>query len=134
MNARTKGAVTEYKIICQLLELGFSVSIPAIDVEDYDLIIELENKFMTVQCKTLNYREGRGALRANLENHNHEKYDPKRVHAFMFYSEKTDKVYWEQNAGQSTAYLSLSEGSDKYHKSFILGQNFLKFFEDTVGL
>jgi hypothetical protein len=34
---------------------GYTVSIPLNDTQDYDLIIEKDNSFKTVQCKATNY-------------------------------------------------------------------------------
>lgn len=55
---KQKGIISEYAIISELLKLGFSVSTPLGDNSPYDLLIDYNNKFIRVQCKSGRIRKG----------------------------------------------------------------------------
>jgi len=55
---KTKGIITEYKVISKLLELGYPVSKPVGDNLPYDIIIDIDGKLYTVQIKTGRYDNG----------------------------------------------------------------------------
>lgn len=58
ITSKTKGEVSEAKILAKLVELGYSVCIPWGDNKRYDFVIESEGTFYTVQCKTGRFRNG----------------------------------------------------------------------------
>lgn len=57
-NAKTtveQGAVGLAAAIFQYQRLGYNVCLPLIDNQDYDLVIEKDGRFLTVQAKTTTY-------------------------------------------------------------------------------
>jgi len=58
MNTKTKGQITEAAVALTLLRAGKVVLTPYGENQRYDLVIEEEGSFKTVQCKTGRYRNG----------------------------------------------------------------------------
>ena len=52
MNTKAKGESSTGAVIGSLLKIGFSVLFPFSDNQRYDLVIEKNGAFKTVQCKT----------------------------------------------------------------------------------
>lgn len=52
MNSKQKGNITELEIILAFKKLGYEVSLPYGDNARYDLIVDLDGKFIRVQVKT----------------------------------------------------------------------------------
>lgn len=52
MHPKQISEITEAKIIARLLELGYSISKPFGDNQDYDLILDKDGKLEKIQCKT----------------------------------------------------------------------------------
>ena len=46
------GALGLARAIYEYRRLGYTVSIPLVDAQDYDLVIEKDNTFLSVQCRT----------------------------------------------------------------------------------
>lgn len=57
LNPSQIGLITECKCIAYLLEQGFNVLIPQGNYTKYDLVIELNNNFIRIQCKHANLDE-----------------------------------------------------------------------------
>lgn len=57
MKTQTKGNITELKIATKLLEKGYVVSIPYGGNARYDLVVEKDNKFLRIQCKTARFKK-----------------------------------------------------------------------------
>jgi hypothetical protein len=56
MNTLGKGGVGLARAIYEYQKLGYNVSIPLIDAQDYDLVIEKNEKFYSVQCRYTSQR------------------------------------------------------------------------------
>lgn len=52
MNTLQKGAIGLAKAIFEYQKRGYTANIPLVDAQDYDLVIEKDGKFSSVQCKT----------------------------------------------------------------------------------
>ena len=61
-----KGIQIEYKLIALLLEKGFNVSIPCDNHCHYDLIIDLNGKFLRVQVKSCISKKSRNRYRVDM--------------------------------------------------------------------
>ena len=57
-NTKTKGDISEYKVIARLLELGHKLLLPVGEDSRYDLLIDLNGDFKRVQIKTGRYKDG----------------------------------------------------------------------------
>ena len=57
---KVKGVTTELRVMSAFVELGYSVSTPCGDCEQYDFIADVNGKLLRVQCKTaVSYDNGR---------------------------------------------------------------------------
>lgn len=54
MNTKQKGDITEVECILAFMKEGYAVSIPYGDRNRYDFIVDINGKFIRVQCKTSN--------------------------------------------------------------------------------
>ena len=52
MNPKSKGVITEHKVIAKLLQLGYTVSSVIGDNSPYDIVLEIKNILYKVQIKT----------------------------------------------------------------------------------
>ena len=52
MNSKLTGNLTEMKCMSAFMELGHNVLIPFGDCERYDFVVNIENQFLRIQCKT----------------------------------------------------------------------------------
>lgn len=64
MNTKTKGQITEASVALALLQMGKTVLTPYGENQRYDLVLEEESGFRTIQCKTGRLRGG--SVRFNL--------------------------------------------------------------------
>ena len=51
-NTKYKGNVTEIETILAFMKLGYNVLTPYGDCERYDLVADVNGKFLKIQCKT----------------------------------------------------------------------------------
>lgn len=58
MNSKRKGNIAEAKVLSRFVELEIPVLIPFGDNERYDFVVELEEGFKRIQCKTGRFRNG----------------------------------------------------------------------------
>ena len=65
-NSKKQGDVGLGKAIGWLSEQGFTVSLPLTDSQDYDLIVDIEDKLNRVQVKTTSYKTQHGVFSINL--------------------------------------------------------------------
>ena len=59
MNTKQKGDIAESVIISEFIKNNISVSIPFGDNDKYDLIVELNNQFKSVQIKNGRFENGK---------------------------------------------------------------------------
>jgi hypothetical protein len=65
-NSKKQGDLGLGKAIGWLTECGYTVSIPLTDSQDYDLIVDMDNKLNKVQVKTTRYKNKNGIFCVNL--------------------------------------------------------------------
>ena len=59
MNTKTKGIITEIETMLSFARLGYAILTPYGDNERYDFIVDIDNRFYRIQCKTARVdREG----------------------------------------------------------------------------
>ncbi len=66
INSKKQGDVGMGAAIAYFCKCGYTVSIPITDSQDYDLIVDIDNKLCRVQCKTTYYKSEYGIYKANL--------------------------------------------------------------------
>lgn len=52
MNSKRKGNITELECMLAFIKLGYNVLTPYGDCERYDFVVNKDNKFYKIQCKT----------------------------------------------------------------------------------
>ena len=57
INSNRRGNIGMGYAIAKLTELGYNISIPITDSQDYDLIADLEGVLLKVQVKTTSYKD-----------------------------------------------------------------------------
>src|ERR1700676_4668234 len=92
-NTKRIGDVTEAKILAALLAKGFIVLLPFSDNERYDLVIEKDNKFFKVQCKTVKMHNGSLRASASSSSCGRWKDYQGQIDYFGLYSPELDKCY-----------------------------------------
>jgi hypothetical protein len=65
-NSKKQGDLGLGRAIGWLTECGYTVSIPLTDSQDYDLIVDIDNKLNKVQVKTTRYKNKYGIFMVNL--------------------------------------------------------------------
>jgi len=65
-NSKKQGDLGLGKAIGWLTQCGYTVSIPLTDSQDYDLIVDINNKLNRVQVKTTQYKSTYGVYAINL--------------------------------------------------------------------
>ncbi|ELZ06358.1 hypothetical protein C482_01010 [Natrialba chahannaoensis JCM 10990] len=116
-NTKQTGDETECKIMCRLLEKGYTVSQPFGDNDKYDLILDTGTDLFRVQCKT-GWQEDDGAVlrfkTASKTTRNGEvtivDYGT-AVDAFAVRCIDTDTLYWvpAEQVGSKSTYLRLEK-------------------------
>ena len=99
-NSKTKGDLTEVRIIHELVKLGGIVSVPFGDNTRYDLLVEdRSGQLHRLQCKTA-WPIGEHAIRFNTHSQTtkdgayHETNYQGDIDAFVAWVPGTDTVYW----------------------------------------
>ena len=59
-NTKYKGNVTEIETILAFMKLGYNVLTPYGDCERYDLVADVNGKFLKIQCKTASPQDEEG--------------------------------------------------------------------------
>lgn len=57
LNSNRRGNIGMGYAIAKLTELGYNISIPITDSQDYDLVADLEGKLLKVQVKTTSFKD-----------------------------------------------------------------------------
>lgn len=128
LSTKSRGELSESKIITRLLELGLSVSIPFGDNQRYDLVVDLDSKLQRVQCKTL-WMEKDGkvlatSLRSSQVNRVTRTYQGE-VDLFALYSPDTDKVYLlREEQTRTNLKLRISETSKQNGHPYRMAKDF----------
>lgn len=119
MPSHRKGDFTEAVVIAELKQRGIPVSKPVGDNERYDLLVEAEQNFWTLQVKTGSYREGginfRGVSQhTNASGNTYKPYDGD-VDLFVVYCHELGSMYLvpEGEVG-SNMFLRTEEPSQRH--------------------
>jgi len=120
--SKDKGDIAETRVLAELMEHGYSVSIPYGDNQRYDLLIDDSGEIHRVQvkrgsmddgcvrfeCKTA-YTDGNG------ERH-YNSYDSSEIDAYCVWSPDTRRVYWVpiEDAGSSAMRLRVEDTLERY--------------------
>lgn len=59
-NTKYKGNITEIETILAFMKLGYNVLTPYGDCERYDLVADVNGKFLKIQCKTSSMQDVNG--------------------------------------------------------------------------
>lgn len=59
-NTKYKGNITEIETILAFMKLGYNVLTPYGDCERYDLVADVNGKFLKIQCKTSSPQDDEG--------------------------------------------------------------------------
>lgn len=57
-NSLQQGAVGLARAMYEYQKLGYIVCVPIVDGQDYDLVVDIDGKFYTVQCRTTTKKQG----------------------------------------------------------------------------
>ena len=60
-NTKYKGNVTEIETMLAFMKLGYNVLVPYGDCERYDLVVDVNGKFLKIQCKTSTPQDEQGS-------------------------------------------------------------------------
>jgi len=134
MNTKAKGEISEAIILSKLISAGYPTSIPFGNNQRYDFVIEKDNSFLRIQCKTATKRKGTLVFKACSTNGFTGKNKSYRGEAdiFLVYSPSEEKVYWVpvNEVGKNCVTLRLKEPKNKAPKSTI---RFAKDYEFILG-
>lgn len=72
-DSKSKGDISESKVLSRLIELGHNVLIPFGDNCRYDMVVEKDQSFYTIQVKTGRYIDGNVEFSSLSVNHNSNK-------------------------------------------------------------
>src|SRR3954452_10739944 len=91
------GARTEAIIIAELIRRGYRVLLPFGTNQRYDLVVDLDGRFVRVQCKTARLRNGvvrfhAESIRANWSQVFRRRYDGE-IEMFLAHCEQTGAIY-----------------------------------------
>lgn len=100
-NSKQQGDVGLAIAIAWFAKNGYRISIPLTDSQDYDLVIEYEGKFFSVQVRTTYYRNPQGWYQANLKVSGGNRsgtgkiklFDPTRVN-YLFIVTDSEAMYF----------------------------------------
>jgi hypothetical protein len=98
-NTKTKGELTELRVLCKLQEMGFSTSLPWGDNQRYDCIVDVNNILLRIQIKSSRFRNGAVVFQTS-SSYRHTKsnvsikgYDFNEIDAFITFSEEQNEFY-----------------------------------------
>ncbi|WP_440766821.1 group I intron-associated PD-(D/E)XK endonuclease [Natronorubrum sp. DTA7] len=121
-NSKHVGDKTESKALTELLECGYSVSIPFGDNDRYDLVVDDEGDLHRVQCKT-GWRNKTETMRFNTHSQTtrdgsyHEQTYHGEIDAFLVYYPKNETFYWIDAADATGQKMELRFESEINHPS-----------------
>jgi len=99
MDPKTKGELSEAKVLSRLMELGDTVLTPFGENCDYDLVIDDGVELRRVQVKTGRMEDGKvvaslSRTRVNSKGSTRKNYDDGSIDAFVIYCHDNDAAYW----------------------------------------
>lgn len=113
MNSKDIGNITEAKIISRFLEYGHTVSTVFGDNARYDIIVDIGDELLRVQCKTGRIRNGRVSFNTSSVSPftNKQNNYLGQIDLFAIYCPDNDKCYGvpPTHVGISKGYLRIEE-------------------------
>ena len=133
-----KGSIAEAEVTCAAIRLGIGVYRPLTDGERYDLILDLRNDLVRVQCKWAPLHGNVIVLRCYSSRRNRDGllrrvYGADEVDAYAAYCPDVDRCYFipfDACAGRTQVLLRLSPTKNNQQ----LGINWARDFEFTAKL
>lgn len=133
MNSKSKGDISETAIMLAFLKLGMAVSIPFGDNESYDLVVDFNGTFKSIQVKTGSFRNGCvvADLKNSINTKNVVKEKRKResyvgkVDYIAIYCIELNKCYLinPENFG-AKAYLRIDPPKNNQTKNIVWAENY----------
>lgn len=124
MNTKDKGNIAETVILSEFVKAGFQVSVPWGENSRYDLLVDVDGRFIRVQCKTGILRKGCVQFRTNtvykLSTGNVVRgYTKSEIDYFAVYCRDTGDVYLVgvEDTPKGNASLRVQEPSPEYRHS-----------------
>jgi hypothetical protein len=116
------GDIAETKVLAELIEQGYAVSIPYGDNQRYDLLVDDDGEIHRVQVKNGAMEDGcvRFECKTAYTDHNGERkyhsYDSSEIDAYAVWSSEQQSVYWIpiEDAGSSAMRLRVEDTLDRY--------------------
>ena len=100
LSTNQKGAIAETKIAAEATALGVSVMRPIVEHGRYDLVFEIGDQLLRVQCKWAALDESAGVIRVNLQScrhtpagYVHTSYAAHEIDAVAVYCADLDRCY-----------------------------------------
>lgn len=101
--------------------MGYTTSIPLTDSQDYDLVVDIDDKLYKVQVKTTTFKNSNGNYRVNLRvfggnrsGQTVKHFDNKVVDYLFVVTEDGDKYFIPSNQISTTNQLTLNHSFDKF--------------------
>ncbi|WP_435066326.1 group I intron-associated PD-(D/E)XK endonuclease [Halobaculum sp. EA56] len=134
-NSKDTGDVTEARSILELTSAGYSVSVPFGDNDSYDLLVEVDDGFIRVQCKTA-WSVGSRVIRFNTHSQTtadgeyYERTYDGEVDAFFVRYPETDTCYWVDIDAVSGHRMDLREEAEIDHPAINWAEDYE--FDGTI--
>ena len=124
MNKKTKGTISEYKVITKLLELGYTVSTPIGDNARYDLIADTGENLIRIQVKTGWVHNDVVMFNCfgvtwNRTSTYTKEYTLKQVDVFLIYCPETDDIYKYPVGKVKLGYLRIKPTKNNQNKGIV---------------
>ncbi len=129
---KLKGNIAETKILADLISLGYTVSIPYGEDVRYDLVVDVDNKFLRIQCKyTTSNLEFVYIKARSTNNWKTIVYNNSVIDVIATYDSSTDKIYYvpisEFKENQSSIQLRLTPSKNNQKLRTRKACDFLQF-------
>lgn len=123
-NTKKQGDVGMGVAIAYFSIMGYTISIPLTDSQDYDLVADIDDKLYKVQVKTTTFKNSNGSFRVNLRvfggnrsGQSVKHFDNKVVDYLFVVTEDGDKYFIPSNFVETTNQLTLNYTFDKFKVS-----------------
>jgi hypothetical protein len=130
MNTKQVGDVSEAAVLAELIQRGYSVSVPFGDNDAYDLVVDIEDELHQIQVKTGWIEDSclrfKTASKTTVDGASHLKdYTADEVDAFAVRCQDTEALYWVpiDSAGRKNTYLRI-EPPEIDHPNVSLAEDF----------
>jgi PD-(D/E)XK endonuclease len=127
-NTKATGEVSEAVVLARFLEAGFPVLLPFGDNQRYDMVVEVDGRFLRVQVKTA-YQALGGCIRFNARTTNRHGQNSTHYRGqadlFAAYSPDTKQVYVlpVDGCGDTGVWLRLRPAGNNQHRHVRLAED-----------